>query len=51
MTLGRIFNVLGLPVDQKGPVEVMSVIPFIALRRFFPSSPPALRFSNRHQGN
>ena len=38
MTLGRIFNVLGLPVDQKGPVES---------DQFYPIHRPAPLFSEQ----
>ena len=45
-TLGRIFNVLGQPVDEKGDVECLPcTIPFIALRLHSLSNPPAWKFS------
>ena len=45
-TLGRIFNVLGLPVDEKRVrYRPGSATPFIVRHRSFPNNPPAPRFS------
>ena len=41
--LGRLFNVTGDPIDNRGPVDYTSVTPFIARRRRSPSRTQAQR--------
>ena len=45
-TLGRILNVIGDPVDEKGPVEATEYRPIHARPRPSPSSPPNPRCSS-----
>jgi F0F1-type ATP synthase, beta subunit len=42
-TLGRIFNVIGQPVDNLGPVNTSESMPSTATRRLSPNWKPSLR--------
>ena len=43
-TLGRMFNVLGEPIDGKGELGAHETSPFIARRQSFPSNPLRQKF-------